>query len=46
MMQEHLVDQIVTYCDHTEAVRWARHFNIPSDRLPYHIASGLDTIGE
>ena len=36
-LQEQLVDAILDYHDVAECVRWAVHFQLPQEKLPYQV---------
>ncbi|XP_070531738.1 exonuclease mut-7 homolog isoform X2 [Ptychodera flava] len=42
-LQEQLVEAVLTYNDIEAAVKWARHFNIPTERLQSRVVEAMET---
>ncbi|XP_032858920.1 exonuclease mut-7 homolog isoform X3 [Tyto alba] len=43
-LQGHLVQLLISHCDLNTAARWAQHFNLPKEMLPYGVADELQKL--
>ena len=43
-LHQQLVEQLVDYNDMPEAARWAKHYDLPEDKLPYQIVGMMDSV--
>ncbi|NWX14151.1 MUT7 Exonuclease, partial [Aegotheles bennettii] len=43
-LQGHLIQLLISYCDLTTAARWAQHYNLPMEMLPYGVAEKLQKL--